>query len=441
MLSLWGGQRLTVHVSRSEGLRWENRRRILMLLRQSGHLSRTDIAGATGMSHSTVSAITNTLLADDVLLELPINETSVLDAENRRGRPQVLLGLNPDFASVIAVNIALNVITIELVSYAGETIDHVENTIPTLQVSNTGLLEALKTHINALLIKHAHPAQKLAHISVGVQGMTDADQQSLIWSPTIGATNAPIAAHLEMQFQVPVKVSNDCLMIAEALRWFGPEIFGDNFATILFSSGIGMGLFLKGKPFSGARSSAAEFGHIVHIPDGALCRCGRHGCLEAYASDYGIWRFANHIDDNTPPSAMISDADFSALTSRARAAEGIERQAFQRAGKALGFALRSIFSLIDPVPLAFVGPGVHAFDLIEDDLRKTISGGIENGVLAGPQNGLRSPEDLSIYRYPSEQPLILQGCAITSLIQADARHNKQLKKSTSDVSQLRGILA
>ena len=432
---------MTVHVSRSEGLRWENRRRILMLLRQSGHLSRTDIAGATGMSHSTVSAITNALLADGVLIELPLNEAPVFDAENRRGRPQVLLALNPEFASVIAVNIALNVSTIELVNYAGETFDHVENTIPTLLVSNSELLSALKKHINALLVKHSLPAKKLAHISVGIQGMTDADQLSLIWSPTIGATNAPIAAHLEMQFQVPVKVSNDCLMIAEALRWFGPDIFGDNFAAILFSSGIGMGLFLKGKPFSGARSSAAEFGHIVHIPDGALCRCGRHGCLEAYASDYGIWRFANLTDESTPPSTMISDADFSKLTDRARAADGIERQAFQRAGKALGFALRSIFSLIDPVPLAFVGPGVHAFDLIEDDIRKTISGGSENGALAGPQNGLNSPEDLSIHCYPSEQPLILQGCAITSLIQVDAQRNKRSKKSTSDLSQLRGILA
>ena len=431
---------MTGGVSRSEELRWQNRRRILRLLRQSGSLSRTDIAGMTGMSHSTISAISAMLLAEQVLIEVPETEAAS-NVEGRRGRPQVLLGLNPDCASVVAVNIALNMIDVDLVDYAGRRIAFEQLQPDTLNTMPETILGDLKSQISGLLSHYPEQAANLRHISVSVQGMTDAAHQTLIWSPTIGAENVTIADFLKQAFDVPVMVFNDCLMIAEALRWSQPDIFHGDFAAILFSSGIGMGLYLKGEPFSGARSSAAEFGHVVYMPDGALCRCGRHGCLEAYASDYGIWRKAHGVDENSAPVAMIPESDFYALAHEARTADGVARQAFQQAGKALGFALRSIFSLIDPVPLAFVGPGVHAFDLIEDDLRKTISGGIENGVLAGPQNGLRSPKDLSIYRYPSEQPLILQGCAITSLIQADAQQNKQLKKSTSDVSQLRGILA
>lgn len=432
---------MTSNVSRSESLRWENRRRILTLLRQSGHLSRTDIAGATGMSHSTVSAIINALLSDGVVLELALSDAISADAENRRGRPQILLALNPDFASVVAVDVALNLIAIEFSNYDGTVIAHVEHQVPTLDMGDGDLLDALEKHIKSLLGSHPLQAQRLTHISVGVQGMTDASQQTLIWSPTIGAKNVSIAARLGECFHVPVKVSNDCLMIAEALRWLQPDIYGDNFAAILFSSGIGMGLFLKGKPFSGARSSAAEFGHIVHVPDGALCRCGRRGCLEAYASDYGIWRFANECDEDTPPLAMISEADFTQITELARTKQGIERQAFQRAGKALGFALRSVFALIDPVPLAFIGPGVRAFDLIEDDLRETISGGTENGAPAGPHNGLNSPKDLSIHCYPSEKPLILQGCVITSLMQVDALLNKRNDTNVAELSQTKGISA
>ncbi|MBK3746089.1 hypothetical protein G3A39_43915, partial [Paraburkholderia aspalathi] len=98
----------------------------------------------------------------------------------------------------------------------------------------------------------------------------------------------------------------------------------------------------------------------------------------------------------------------------------------------------SVFSLIDPVPLAFVGPGVHAFDLIEDDLRETISGGTHNGAPAGPHNGLNSPKDLSIHCYPSEQPLILQGCAITSLLQVDAQvnHHKNVNQHKNTANTL-----
>lgn len=428
-------------VSRTEGLRWENRRRILTLLRQSGHLSRTDIAAGTGMSHSTVSAITNGLLTDGVLIELPVSDPPSVDTESRRGRPQVLLALNPDFASVIAVDVALNLIALEFSNYDGTVIARSEHRVPTLDMSDNDLLDALEQYIKELIDAHPLQAKRLTHISVGVQGMTDACQEMLIWSPTIGAKNVSIATRLTECFHVPVKVSNDCLMIAEALRWLHPDIYGDDFAAILFSSGIGMGLFLKGEPFSGARSSAAEFGHIVHLPDGALCRCGRRGCLEAYASDYGIWRFANNIDEDTPPLEMISDADFTQLTEQARAKQGIERQAFQRAGKALGFALRSVFSLIDPVPLAFVGPGIRAFDLIEDDLRETISGDTENGAPAGPFSGLSSPKDLSIHCYPCEQPLILQGCVITSLMQVDALLNKRNGMHVPQLSQTKGIFA
>lgn len=406
------------NVSRSEELRWQNRRRILRLLRQSGNLSRTDIAGATGMSHSTVSAIIGMLLNEQTLIEMP-ETIAVNGAEGKRGRPQVVLGLNPDCASVIAVNLALNVIDVQLVDYTGQSVAAEQFHLDTLIITPEAVLKALHSQLDKLISLYPVQTAVLRHISVSVQGMTDAAHQMLIWSPTIGAENVTIADYLSSVFGVPVMVFNDCLMIAEALRWSEPDIFHGDFAAILFSSGIGMGLYLKGEPFSGARSSAAEFGHVVYMPDGALCRCGRHGCLEAYASDYAIWRKAHGVNGNSPPLAMISENEFYALANQARFADGIERQAFQQAGKALGFALRSIFSLIDPVPLAFVGPGVHAFDLIEDELRQTISGGAVNGKLAGPRNGLMSPKDLTIRCYPSEQPLILQGCAITSLLRVD----------------------
>lgn len=422
---------MTENVSRSEELRWQNRRRILRLLRQSGNLSRTDIAGATGMSNSTISAISAMLLNEKALIEVPETITpngSANGSGNKRGRPQVLLGLNPDCASVIAVNVALNVIDVELVDYAGQKIVSKQLQLDTLITTPEAVLAALHQQIALLINQYPKQTASLRHISVSVQGMTDAAHQMLIWSPTIGAENVTIADYLSGAFDVPVMVFNDCLMIAEALRWSEPDVFHGDFAAILFSSGIGMGLYLKGEPFSGARSSATEFGHVVYMPDGALCRCGRHGCLEAYASDYGIWRQAQGIDQNSPPLAMIPEAEFYDLAHIARAADGIARQAFQQAGKALGFALRSIFSLIDPVPLAFVGPGVHAFDLIEDELRQTISGGFADGKPVGPRNGLKSPKDLTIRCYPAEQPLILQGCAITSLLRVDAEQEPHKPK-------------
>ena len=53
-----------------------------------------------------------------------------------------------------------------------------------------------------------------------------------------------------------------------------------------------MGLIINGDVYHGATGAASEFGHMNHIPHGPLCRCGKQGCIEAYAADYGIWRAA-----------------------------------------------------------------------------------------------------------------------------------------------------
>ena len=48
-----------------------------------------------------------------------------------------------------------------------------------------------------------------------------------------------------------------------------------------------------------------ELPAVVQLPDGALCRCGMRGCIEAYAADYGILRAAYSVPDSTPPAASI----------------------------------------------------------------------------------------------------------------------------------------
>ncbi|MCE3544234.1 ROK family protein, partial [Escherichia coli] len=146
--------------------------------------------------------------------------------------------------------------------------------------------------------------------------------------------------------------------------------------------------------------SGAEFGHMLHVPNGALCRCGRHGCIEAYASDYAILRRTAGEDEQAQPAQDVDAASFNAVADRARSRDGAERAAFRKAGQAIGSGLRSLFSLIDPVPIALVGPGAGVFDLIEADLREIVSG----------TTGWGGKPDLTIRCYPDEHPLILQGC-------------------------------
>ena len=112
-----------------------------------------------------------------------------------------------------------------------------------------------------------------------------------------------------------------------------PERYRDDFIAILLSHGIGMGLVLKGELFTGTHSSGGEFGHMIHRPDGALCRCGRRGCVEAYAGNYAIWRSARRMSEDAEPVADVGDADMrgarrtARATATARSAKPIARPA------------------------------------------------------------------------------------------------------------------
>lgn len=392
-------------ITRSDDVRRQNRRLVISALRRAERMSRTDLAARTGLSASTVSAITGDLLGEDILRELPEAEASA----PRRGRPQVALGLNPDAASIVALVLSLNSLSAALIDYSGEVVreDHVR--LQTLEMPRDGLIETVLTMVGELVGQSNRAGMRVRRIAFAVQGITDSASRSLLWSPITPHGDIAFADELERRFAIPATVENDCNMIALSLRGRQPERYGDNFIAILLSHGIGMGLMLKGHLFTGTHSSGAEFGHLNHIPDGALCRCGRRGCVEAYAGNYAIWRQARGLPDDELPAADVSDAQIRALADVARGSDGPEREAFRRAGEAIGFGLGSLFALIDPAPVALIGHGALAFDLIEGPMLEAIV-----KTAGGQHHALPEFEVV-----PNEMPLIRDGCIVRALTFVD----------------------
>jgi predicted NBD/HSP70 family sugar kinase len=390
---------------RHDDLRRRNRALVIAAIRRAGQPSRTDIARTTSLSHSTISAISADLIAEGVLAQAKGAESTSL----KRGRPQIAIGINPDAAAIITVVLSLNSLSAALIDYSGAIVTEDHRRLSTLTVSRANLLAETAAAVRRLLNHPGLDGRPVLRIVMAVQGITDSLSRSLLWSPITVHSDIPLADALEEATGIPVTVENDCSMIAMALRWRNPERYRDDFIAILLSHGIGMGLMLKGSLFSGTHSSGAEFGHMIHQPDGALCRCGRRGCVEAYAGNYAIWRNAREGDDNAPPAADISDTDMTSLAAEARRHDGPERRAFEKAGRALGYGLGNLFALIDPAPVCFVGHGASAFDLIEPALRAAIAR------TAGGQHS----ESITFDTEMNEMPLIREGCAVRALTFVD----------------------
>jgi predicted NBD/HSP70 family sugar kinase len=143
-----------------------------------------------------------------------------------------------------------------------------------------------------------------------------------------------------------------------------------------------------------------EFGHMTYVPDGALCRCGRRGCIEAYAADYAMSRRA------FPDAERARGIE--AVVAAARAGNADALAAIETAARALGTGLASLFALMDRLPVALVGSGVAAFEFMERPIRELLEG--EGGDGGGP---------IDIGCFTDEMPIIHQGCAISALLALD----------------------
>jgi predicted NBD/HSP70 family sugar kinase/predicted transcriptional regulator len=390
---------------RHDDLRRRNRAMVISAIRRASQPSRTEIAAATGLSHSTISAISADLIAEGVLAETKGGE----QATARRGRPQIGMALSSKAATVVVAVLSLNDLSAAVIDYAGGLVAEEKRRLSTAAISRDELVSELVAMLRRLTAGRVEDNRKPLRIVLAIQGITDAAARVMLWSPITPHKDIPFADVLEREFAIPTTVENDCNMMAVALRWRDPTRYRDDFIAILLSHGIGMGLVLKGELFTGTQSSGGEFGHMIHQPGGALCRCGRRGCVEAYAGDYAIWRNARGKSEDSAPEDGVSSADMQALAARARETDGPEREAYRKAGTAIGYGIGSLFALIDPAPIAFIGGGAAAFDLLEPHIRAAIA------ETAGGQHS----DAISFDTIPDELPLIRQGCAMRALTFVD----------------------
>ena len=388
-------------ITRSDDLRVRNRRRVMKAVRSKGALSRIDIAREAGLSAATVTAIVAELLDHGLLVAIEESERQ----HTGRGRPKTALAVNPDLAVVVTTVFKRNTVASAVFDYAGSIICEQVLKADTANL-NVGDIQALLERSIDQVLETAGGSDRLRRIVVGVQGPTDIEGSRLLWSPVIEYQDLSIATWLSERFGVPVKVRNDCDMIAQALHWHEPERFGTDFAAVLLSYGVGMALFRDGRTANGRLSSAMEFGHMIYMPDGAHCRCGKKGCIEAYAGDYAISRRAM---GRAPTDCTIDDTDLDKIVALAEAGDAEALDAIDTAGAALGTGLANLFALTDPLPVALVGAGAKAFAFLEGPLRKALE---QN------QSGDQS-ERVEIACFVDEMPIIQQGCAINALLVID----------------------
>ena len=368
----------------SDLVRRQNRSVVLEALRFHGPSPRVDLGRFTGLSPATITSITMQLIQDGAVIEL--GDVAGTTDSGKRGRPTVLLGLKPDAAFIVAVKISIGMLEFALADFTGNIRERNALSIATYDMQPEIFARRLIAETKHFIASTTIDPTLIAQINVAVQGVADNRLGKIAWSPAFKARGISIVSPLEEAFNIPCTLANDANMIAEGLIAQKMVKLSGTTAAVFMGYGIGMGLVIDGAVYQGSTGAAAEFGHMNYVPGGALCRCGRAGCLEAYASDYGILRSAEKLPDDTPPPSHPVNAQVMfALEAAARAGDKDAFAAFQKAGRAIGFGLARMIALLNPDRIVLAGAGTRALDLIEPSLRAAI----EEGVVAELRNNLK----------------------------------------------------
>lgn len=145
-------------------------------------------------------------------------------------------------------------------------------------------------------------------IGIGSPGSIDGENGVVIYSNNLNISGAPVVAELKKHIDLPVYMDNDANAAA-----FGEYVANGNgakhFVFITLGTGVGGGVIINGKLYTGFNGIAGELGHITLVHGGKMCTCGNPGCWEAYASVTGLIAQTKEAIEKNPDSLMAKLAE------------------------------------------------------------------------------------------------------------------------------------
>ncbi|MEO9683880.1 MAG: ROK family protein [Tateyamaria sp.] len=349
----------------------ESRRLLLREISQNGPLPRIDLAERTGISRATVTSVTAELLRGGLIEEVPRDSRG---DESARGRPRIDLKVVGRAHLIAGLKVADRRISMVLMDFEGRDVANADHMMPTNRLSAQALAEEIAVGLNALADKAGYALSEVSGVGVGLAGVVDVGDGIVYWSPSLDQRNVALGDVLGQRLGIPAYVDNDANLVALAELTFGIGKDHSDFIVITIESGVGMGMVLGGRLYRGARGCGAEFGHTKVQLDGALCRCGQRGCLEAYASDYALVREAASVGTVTQTEST-ADAIMAVLAA-AKAGDHTARTVLERAGKMFAMGLANLVNIFDPELVILAGPQMsfdHVYsDAVIEQMRKSI---------------------------------------------------------------------
>ncbi len=339
------------------------RQQVFEHVRACGQVPRVDVAKTLGISPGSVTALTSDLIQAGLITEVETPHDG-----QTRGRPPVALSVRSGAGYVVGMKLSDFTHWAVIVDYSGTVVAECDMPCEPRKKDAQALCEEMSQLLDATLEQGGITRDQVSAVGVGLAGMVDHEAGVVPWSPLLGERDVALRAMMAERTGLPVHIDNDTNMLTLAELWFGAGRAKSSFAVVTIELGVGMGLVLDNRLFRGANGLGMELGHTKVQLDGALCRCGNRGCLEAYLADYALVREARvALDLNTDTMGKVSMV-LETLYDHAKAGNEHARTIFRRAGRYLSVGLSNVVHLFDPELIILSGERIRYDYLYAEDV-------------------------------------------------------------------------
>ena len=223
---------------------------------------------------------------------------------------------------------------------------------------------------------------EVGYIGIGTPGTADRDNGVVIFANNLNFYDYPLAAKLKefSGFTKDVLIENDANAAAKGEAASGAAKGYANSVMITLGTGLGGGIIIDNKVYSGFNYGAGELGHIVIELDGLPCSCGRKGCWEAYSSATGLINMTKKKMAETKDTIMHEMAAEAGKVSGRTAFDAMRKG--DKAGKevvdryiyCLAQGIANVINIFQPEVLVIGGGICNEKEYLTEPLKKIIEG-------------------------------------------------------------------
>jgi glucokinase len=209
-------------------------------------------------------------------------------------------------------------------------------------------------------------------IGIGAPGAVDSESGKVFFAPNLGWNDVPLKKELEKQLDVPIFLENDCNACTLGVYEVELKAKPRDVVGIFLGTGIGGGLILEGKLYSGFNRTAGEIGHMVLEVGGPKCGCGNKGCFEALASRTAIFRKIKDAVKEGQKTVLtemlgpeLEDLRSGDLRKAIKRGDKFVEHVIEEAAEYTGIAVSNVINIFNP-EVVVIGGGL--MEQLEDEM-------------------------------------------------------------------------